>query len=439
MEYNPHAFADLNADNLRTYGLGITFAQQAEVLMRRRGEAGDGQARDRRLAALRVRPRAGRRFRHCRGGAEAGRAEAQDRLRARCITREIHTAPEAGIADLSLEIAAARPLPIVAKPQATRAATRRTFPHQGRTLVIGLVAATAGHAIFDCLQLEPAPRFSEAIEAEELAVVRATGGAAAPRPSEPIAGVSAGRVLEFHADKPGPGIRAQSRQAPGPALRAWGSAPCWAPQAAIVQAFVANKPIGPTFDLYAEERRLGPSVLPLGAVPAKASEVEIRVVAATSRREGHNAELDYLRWEPKILGPGTAEGVWVHVFGTHGCEYRPQDLGPTKFSDGHQFWVQPSELNAWVDIAVEIPKARSYEFVVKYTKSWDYARIQAFLDGKNLGPVVDTYAARVVPADPLTLGKVELSAGRHVLRFQAVGKHADSKGYLMGIDHVIVR
>jgi len=28
MEYNPQAFDELNADRLRTYGLGITFAQQ---------------------------------------------------------------------------------------------------------------------------------------------------------------------------------------------------------------------------------------------------------------------------------------------------------------------------------------------------------------------------------------------------------------------------
>ena len=80
-----------------------------------------------------------------------------------------------------------------------------------------------------------------------------------------------------------------------------------------------------------------------------------------------------------------------------------------------------------------------YEIVAKYTKSWDYARIQASLDGKLLGLEVDTYAPTVVPGDPVTLGKHDLSAGRHVLRFEAVGHHPESKGYLMGIDHVIVK
>ena len=35
--------------------------------------------------------------------------------------------------------------------------------------------------------------------------------------------------------------------------------------------------------------------------------------------------------------------------------------------------------------------------------------------------------------------RLDLSAGRHVLRFQAVGHNPESKGYLMGIDHVIVK
>jgi hypothetical protein len=77
--------------------------------------------------------------------------------------------------------------------------------------------------------------------------------------------------------------------------------------------------------------------------------------------------------------------------------------------------------------------------MVKYTKSWDYACVQAFLDGKPLGPVVDTYAPTVVPAAALTLGKLALTAGRHVLRFQAVRHNRQSKGYLIGIDHVIVK
>ncbi len=432
--YNPKVFADINLDTLRTYGLGITFAQQAEVLLADAVQAGTAK-----IVTDALRPYEFDRER----AVDLGMVAANQKLGELRLTvdsdsvyyLQLHTAQEPGIADLTLRTGD-KPLSIVAKPRPGVLDIGGLFLTKGDHSV-ALEAASAGHAIFDCLHVQPAPRFSEAIEAEELSVLRPTGGATTPHPSDPIAGVSAGRVLEFHADAMGQGFELSFGNRPSLAY-VLGVRPLVGPKAAIVQAFVAGKPIGPQFDLYAAERRLGPSVLPLGPVPAHAVAVEIRVVGSNTMSRGHDVELDYIKWEPEILGTGTAEGIWAHVLRTHACDYRPQDLGPA-YSSGHQFWVSPSDLNAWVDIGIEIPQAGSYEFMVKYTKSWDYARVQAFLDGKPFGPVVDTYAATVVPADTLTLGKPALTAGRHVLRFQAVGHNPQSKGYLIGIDHIIVK
>jgi hypothetical protein len=348
----------------------------------------------------------------------------------------IYTAPEGGIADLTLA-QDGKPLAVADKPQPGIVGLAGILLTRGDH-TLGLQAATAGHALFDCLQLEPAPRFgTDTIEAEDLGVVRATGGAPLPSPGEPMRGVSAGRVLHFAAHTVGQGFVLNLGKRPAlPYVLSVRAAK--GPKSGIIQAFVAGKPIGPQFDLYAPDWRLEPASLPLGRVPEASTEVEIRVVGRNAASQGLEADLDYFRWEPTILGPGTADGIWAQVAGAHDCEYRGQDLGPA-YSDGHQFWVQPSNLNAWVDIAIEIPKAGAYEFTVKYTRSWDYASIQAFLDGKPLGPVTDTYSETVVPAEPLTLGKLDLTAGRHILRFQAVGHNPGSKGYLMGIDHVTVR
>ncbi|MCY2989150.1 MAG: DUF2961 domain-containing protein, partial [Planctomycetota bacterium] len=434
LEYNPQAFPDLDADRLRTYGLGITFARQAEVLLADVVKAGTAT-----LVTDALRPYEFDRER----AVDFGTVAAQQKLATVKLTVDadtvyyprIYTAPEAGVADLSFEIGG-QTLPIAGRPKPQVLQLGGLFLTKGEH-ALGLVTQTAGRAIFDCLQLEPAARVAVAIEAEELTVVRATGGAAVPRPSEPVAGASSGRVLKFHADRVGQGYVFNLGKRPALPYTL-GVRPLVGPQAPIIQAFVGDQPIGPKFDLYASARQLGPSMLPLGAVPAKVTEVEIRVVGCNERSQGHDVELDYLRWEPSLVGAGTAEGIWAHVIGTHGCEYRPQDLGPA-YSDGHQLWVSPSALNAWVDIALEIPRAGSYELLVKYTKSWDYACIQAFLDGQPCGSVVDTYAPTVVSAEPLTLGQVELTAGRHVLRFQAIRNNPQSKGYLMGIDHVIVK
>jgi hypothetical protein len=433
-EYTGRAFADLNADTLRTYGLGLTFAQQAEALLAEAIKTG----------AAKIVTDAARAYEFDReravdfGPVTAGQKLAEFRLTVGADAvyyPRLYTAPETGIADLSFAFAG-RTLPVVAKdkPHALRLGGL-LLPRGEHTMT--LTAMTAGHALFDCLQLEPAARFPEAIEAEELTVGQITGGAQPPRPSDPVVGVSAGRVLEFHADRPGQGYALRLGKRPTLPY-VLGVRPMRGPKAGIIQASAGEKAIGPQFDLYAPERGLSESILPLGPVPAGLTEVEIKVVGRHERSQGWDLELDYLRWEPDMLGPGTAEGVWAQVAGTRDCEYRAQDLGPA-YSGGHQFWVQPSRLRAWVDIALELPRAGSYDFVVKYTKSWDYASVQVFLDGQALGPVVDTYAPTVVAAEPLALGQRDLSAGRHLLRFQAIGHNPESQGYLMGIDHVVVK
>ena len=88
---------------------------------------------------------------------------------------------------------------------------------------------------------------------------------------------------------------------------------------------------------------------------------------------------------------------------------------------------------------MSIPKTGKYEISTRYTEAIDYAIVQAFLDGQPIGPKFDCFHEGVILADPLTLGTVDLTEGRHVLRFQAVGKNEKSTNYLMGIDHVIVR
>ena len=432
--YDPAVFADVDADSLRTYGLGVTFARQGEDLAADAVKAGKAV-----VVTDALRPYEFDRER----AADFGTVTAEQTLGPLRLPVEsdgvynlrLHTAPEAGIAELSLGREGKR-LPVASRPAPGVLQLGGVYLTRGAN-VFDLVATSPGRAILDCLQVEPAPRSSGAIEAEELAVARATAGAPAPRPSDPLVGVSAGRVLAFEAGKAGQGF--VLRLGKRPALPyTLGVRPLLGPRAGVIQAFVAGAPIGPRFDLYAPERRPGPSVLPLGPVPPDTDEIEIRAVGRNERSTGHDIELDFVRWEPGILGPGTAEGVWAFVAGTRDCDYRPQDLGPA-YSGGHQFWVQPCERNGWVDVAIEVPRAGTYEIVVKYTKSWDYASVQASLDGKPLGPVVDTYAATVTPADPISLGTLDLAAGRHVLRFQAVGHNPQSKGYLMGIDHVIVR
>ena len=337
MEYNPHAFADLNADNLRTYGLGITFAQQAEVLLADAVKAGTAK-----IVTDALRPYEFDRERAVDfGTVTAGQKLGDIKLKVdsdAVYYPRLYTAPEAGIADLSLERRqdAARSW----RSPSPTCCNSGALPHQGRT--------------HDRASWRPRPAMRSSI-ACSLSPPRGS-----PRPSKPRSWPSFG-------PRAGPPSRARAIRSPASVPAAcWNSTPtrrardscstsasvrpcltssefarCWARRRPSSRRSSPINRSAREFDLYAADRRLGPSVLPLGPVPAGASEVEIRVVGSNKRSQGHDVELDYIRWEPNILGPGTAEGVWAQVVGTHDCEYRPQDLGPA-YSGGHQFWVQPS-------------------------------------------------------------------------------------------------
>jgi hypothetical protein len=432
-QYRTDLFRDITADDVVTTGLDVPFAIEAEDVLAGSVKAGQGKV----IADAALPYEFSRERAVDFGPAKAGDSLAEFRLttpRPGIFLPTLYTTPAEGRAELSLEVNGAA-VQVIDRPAQHMAALDAIEAPEGG-VPVRLLALTDGQAVLDCLRLEPAPRVGDATEAESLEIVRAQGGEA-PHPSAPMRGPSAGRVLEWHASAPGDSLvlRVPPGGKPGYVL---GVRAMNGPGGGIIQAFAADKPIGPRFDLYAPEKRPSPTVWPLGPLPAGSDEVEIRVVGKNSAAQSCHVGLDYFRWEPLIIHPESAEGVWARVVKTQGCQYRIQDLGD-RFVGGHHLWLQPCNLNGLVDIGVTIPEEGDYTIEARYTTSRDYAVLQAFLDGKPIGDRVDLYTPTVELTQPLDLGRFHLTAGEHILRFQAVGRNDASTGYLMGIDYVLVK
>jgi hypothetical protein len=61
------------------------------------------------------------------------------------------------------------------------------------------------------------------------------------------------------------------------------------------------------------------------------------------------------------------------------------------------------------------------------------------LDNRALGTPFDAYAAEVWSPERAECGEIDLPAGKHRLRFTAVGRNPRSAGFDMGIDCIQLR
>ncbi len=419
---------------LRTYGKGVPNVLEAEDLLRNMVRNGFGQ----------IVSDAGHPFELSReravdfGQTQPGAVLAGFTLpvpEPQVYTPEILIAPVEGAADIALEIGGEW-VDIDSKPDP--AITRlKPVVLDKKEVPAKFMGATVGRAVIDGVRLSPAPRAPRAMEAETMGIAAVTTGAEPPHPSPAMPGVSAGRILEWHADSVGQAMTIALPDPPS-ASRVLGVRAMRGPNGGIIQAFVGGVAIGPAFDIYSDAKGPNEAIWPLGIVPAGTKEVEIRVAGRNAASKASHVGLDYFRWEPQIVSADSSEGVWATVAAVRGCAYETQELGPA-FSAGHHLWIMPSARNAQVDIELHVPTAAEYDLGIRYTKSWDYAVIQAELDGKDIGPRTDTYSAEVTLGEIVPLGRANLPAGRHILRLKAVDKNENSRGYLMGIDDVIVK
>ena len=112
----------------------------------------------------------------------------------------------------------------------------------------------------------------------------------------------------------------------------------------------------------------------------------------------------------------------------------PQQGG---YSGGAQLFWTPPQANQSLTVPFDAAEAGKYSLILVLTHSWDYGIFQIEVDGKPLGAPIDLFNATVFTNDK-TLGPVELQAGSHTLTFRNTGKHADSKGYFLGFDGLLL-
>jgi hypothetical protein len=113
-----------------------------------------------------------------------------------------------------------------------------------------------------------------------------------------------------------------------------------------------------------------------------------------------------------------------------------QDL---EFYEGPQLLFKPDKMaDGWLEIPIEVKVKEPLRLVLNMTKSYDFGKYQAYLNGVKLGEPMDLYSPTIVTQEfqPLDFWP---TPGKYTLRLECVGQNQQSQGNYLGIESVRLR
>ena len=109
-----------------------------------------------------------------------------------------------------------------------------------------------------------------------------------------------------------------------------------------------------------------------------------------------------------------------------------------QYERGQLLYLPESEENAWVEIPFTIQEKTPVRLLLNMTRSYDFGKYQAALNGVEIGPVMDFYEAET---DNWEYHLLDFwpEPGEYTLRLECVGRNPMSTGHGLGIESVRLR
>lgn len=108
------------------------------------------------------------------------------------------------------------------------------------------------------------------------------------------------------------------------------------------------------------------------------------------------------------------------------------------YPEGHLFYRPDGPDDAWIEIPFEVEKKEPQRLLLVMTRSYDYGKYQAYLDGVKLGGIMDLYSSETSTREYHLLDFWP-ELGEYKLRLQCIGKNPTSGGCYLGIESVRLR
>jgi hypothetical protein len=108
------------------------------------------------------------------------------------------------------------------------------------------------------------------------------------------------------------------------------------------------------------------------------------------------------------------------------------------YPDGQLFYAPADTAGGWVDIPFSVEKKEPKRLLLVMTRSNDYGKYQAYLNGVKLGDVIDLYNP-TLDSREFHLLDFWPEPGDYTLRLECVGKNHLSEGNKLGVESVRLR
>lgn len=116
---------------------------------------------------------------------------------------------------------------------------------------------------------------------------------------------------------------------------------------------------------------------------------------------------------------------------TSGREYKMLSAVGTNF-----LFYRAATAGDYLTFTIDVEEEGDYTLSSQFIKSPLYGQVAVSVDGKPLGGVYDGYNSTVKAAEPFVHGDLHLTAGKHSVRYETVGKNADSGNYYIGLSAI---
>src|SRR5262249_45402281 len=120
--------------------------------------------------------------------------------------------------------------------------------------------------------------------------------------------------------------------------------------------------------------------------------------------------------------PGVLEAETLPIIDSQKCNPYPQNMasyGWRNWSNSYQLFC-PAELGGHVTLELAVAHRGPDRLDIHFARSDHFGKIDVSLDGNKAGETFDAYATKVAPSGPIPFGVLELSEGKHQIRFTLV-------------------